>query len=81
MNGLIALLGSGEYLAVIRKPFVFTLRRKLTDGETLLGVDEETALIGKLDGREAWRVHGRQTVSLFTRASERVLAAGEEVNL
>jgi hypothetical protein len=49
----------------------------LTDGETILGVDEETALIGTLGGQ--WRVHGRQTVSLFTRKGEQVFAAGEEV--
>lgn len=68
-----------DAIPVVRKPFVFALRRKLTDGESLLGVDEETALIGTLGGQ--WRVHGRQTVSTFTRAGEQVFAAGEEVKL
>lgn len=66
-----------DAIPAIRKPFIFALRRKLTDGETILGVDEETALIGKLDGQ--WRAHGRKTVSLFTRAGEQVFAVGEEV--
>jgi len=68
-----------DAIPIVRKPFVFTLRRQLADGETILGVDEETALIGRLGG--AWRVHGRQTVSLFTRTGEQVFAAGQEVNL
>ena len=68
-----------DAIPVVRRPFVYALRRKLTDGETILGVDEETALIGTLGGQ--WRVHGQKTVSLFTRDSERVFAAGEEVIL
>jgi cyanophycinase-like exopeptidase len=68
-----------DAIPVVRKPFVFALRRKLKNGETLLGVDEETALIGTLGGQ--WRVHGRQTVSTFTRAGEQVFAVGEEVKL
>ncbi|OIN94848.1 MAG: hypothetical protein COS37_07135 [Anaerolineae bacterium CG03_land_8_20_14_0_80_58_20] len=68
-----------DAIPVIRKPFIFALRRQLDDGESLLGIDEETALIGRLG--DAWRVHGRQTVSRFTRAGEQVFAAGQEVNL
>jgi cyanophycinase len=68
-----------DAIPIVRKPFVFALRRKLTDGETILGVDEETALIGTLGGQ--WRVHGRKTVSLFTRKGEQVFSAGEEVTL
>ena len=68
-----------DAIPIVRKPFIFALRRQLDDGEALLGIDEETALIGRLGG--AWRVHGRQTVSTFTRAGEQVFAAGQEVNL
>jgi cyanophycinase len=68
-----------DAIPAIRKPFIFALRRQLVDGETILGVDEETALIGTLGGQ--WRVHGRQTVSVFTRRDERVYAVGEEVKL
>ena len=68
-----------DAIPVVRKPFVFALRRQLADGEIILGVDEETALIGTLGGQ--WCVYGRQTVSLFTRAGEQVFAAGEEIKL
>jgi cyanophycinase len=63
-----------DAIPVVRKPFVFALRRQLADGETLLGVDEQTALLGSIGGE--WRVHGRQTVSLFTRGSEQVWLIG-----
>lgn len=68
-----------DAMPVIRQPFLFALRRQLADGDTLLGVDEETALIGTLGGQ--WRVHGRQTVSRFTRDGQQVFTAGEEVVL
>ena len=68
-----------DAIPIVRQPLVFALQRQLKDGESLLGVDEETALIGTLGGREAWRVHGRQTVSLFSRNEKRVYAVGEEV--
>ena len=70
-----------DAIPAIWKPFILALTKRLKNGDTLLGVDEETALIGKLDGREAWQVHGHKTVSLFTRDGKRVFAVGEEVNL
>ena len=67
-----------DAIPAIWKPFILALTRRLAEGETLLGVDEETALIGTLNG--PWRVHGQKTVSLFTRTGKRVFAVGEEVN-
>jgi cyanophycinase-like exopeptidase len=63
----------------IWKPFVLALARRLSNGETMIGVDEETALIGPLNG--PWRVHGKKTVSIFAQNDKRVYAVGEEVNL
>ncbi len=63
------------------KPFVSVLAHRLKPGESMLGVDEETALVGTLAGREAWQVMGRQTVSRFTRDGKQVFKVGEEVNL
>ncbi len=63
----------------IWKPFITALIKRLKPGESLLGVDEETALIGTLGGD--WRVHGQKTVSLFSRGEKRVHAVGEEVKL
>ncbi len=68
-----------DSIPAIWKPFIIALTRRLPDGEIMIGVDEETALIGKVGGE--WQVHGRQTVSLFTRDEKRFFAAGQEVNL
>jgi cyanophycinase-like exopeptidase len=54
------------------------LRRRLKADEYALGVDEETALVGRLDSPE-WRVLGRQTVSIITKNGVRVYKSGEEV--
>lgn len=68
-----------DAMPIVRQPLLFALQRQLNDGESLLGVDEETALIGMLGGE--WRVHGQKTVSLFSRGEKQVYAVGEEVNL
>jgi len=47
------------------KPIVFGLQRQLKKGERMIGVDENTALIGKL-GSE-WMVKGKGKVHVFTR--------------
>jgi cyanophycinase-like exopeptidase len=54
------------------------LRRRLKADEYALGVDEETALVGRLETPE-WTVLGRQTVSVITRAGVRVYKSGEQV--
>ncbi|RJP48201.1 MAG: hypothetical protein C4583_14660 [Anaerolineaceae bacterium] len=66
-----------DAIPVFRQPLVFALQRQLTDGEFILGIDEETALIGS-PGRE-WRVHGRKTVSVISRDRKMVYSVGEEV--
>lgn len=53
-------------------------RSALSDGELVLGIDEETALLH--DGG-AWVVHGRQRVHLFTRDAEESYSAGAPVPL
>ena len=68
-----------DAIPIVRQPLVFALQRQLQDGECLLGVDEETALIGRLDGE--WRVHGRKTVSRYTRDHKQVYQAGQNVDL
>jgi cyanophycinase len=52
------------------------LKKRLQPGEYILGIDEETALVGRLDQR-AWQVMGRQTVSRITREETRVYHSGE----
>jgi cyanophycinase len=68
-----------DAIPVVRQPLVFALQRQLTDGESLLGIDEETALIGTIGG--VWRVHGHKTVSVIFRREKQVFRVGEEVSL
>ncbi len=63
-------------------PFKFLvnlLRRGMKDGEYMLGIDEDTALVGTHGGE--WRVMGSSTVHVITRSSEDIFAASEVVPL
>lgn len=64
---------------VMMKPLLFALKRKLKEGEVLLGLDEETALIGRLAG--GWKVHGHKTIERITRHGSRVFMPGQDVDL
>jgi cyanophycinase len=65
---------------VARSALLTPLRRRLKAGELALGIDEETALVGRLDAPE-WTVLGRQTVSVITKAGVSVYKSGEQVRL
>lgn len=54
-----------DAIPAIWKPVVFALQKQLKDGQQMLGVDEETALVGSLEGR--WTVLGRADVQVFAR--------------
>lgn len=49
----------------IWKPMLYAMQKKLKDGQRLLGVDEDTALVGSLDGE--WKAMGKSSVHVFTR--------------
>jgi cyanophycinase len=55
------------------------LQPLIPEGEYALGLDEETALVGKLGG--PWQVMGRQKVYVITRTEIKTFAAGEPVLL
>lgn len=57
------------------KPIIFALRRKLKDGEIMLGIDGNTALVGKLGSQ--WQVMGQSRVHVFRRDGSVSYAAGE----
>lgn len=59
------------------KPLTFTLRRQLRDGERMVGVDEDTALVGRLGGE--WKVMGRSRVHVFTRKGEQIYESGQSL--
>lgn len=63
----------------IWKPFILALTKRLKEGQSLLGVDEETALVGKPGG--TWQVIGQKSVSRYTRKGRQVFKVGEEVHL
>lgn len=54
-----------DAIPAIWKPVVFALQKQLRDGQLMLGVDEDTALVGSLQGE--WRVMGEGKVQVFTR--------------
>ncbi len=61
-------------------PFKFlvnVLRRGMKNNEYMLGIDEDTALVGTTGGE--WKVMGVGTVHLITRRGEQTFAAGELV--
>lgn len=57
------------------KPLLFSLRKRLRAGETLLGIDEDTAVVGTLGGE--WTVMGKSQAHLFTKDGEKAYAVGE----
>jgi cyanophycinase len=63
----------------IWKPIVFGLQRQLKKGEYMLGVDENTALIGRLGGE--WTVKGKSKVHVFTRDGKMSYTDGQSLTL
>jgi cyanophycinase-like exopeptidase len=55
------------------------LRRRLSDGQFMLGIDEDTALVGKRGGD--WKVMGASQVHVITRNKEQSFAAGASVSM
>jgi cyanophycinase len=63
----------------IWKPIVYGLQRQLKKGERMIGVDENTALIGRLRGE--WSVKGKGNVHVFARDGKTSYADGETLTL
>jgi cyanophycinase len=57
------------------KPFMNILRGQMKAGQSMIGIDENTALVGKIGGE--WKTLGASQVHVMTRKSEKVYAAGE----
>jgi cyanophycinase len=68
-----------DAIPAVWKPLLFAMRQGLSDGEFLLGVDENTALVGKLGG--AWTVMGRSKVHVFRKDESRSYPAGEIIEI
>ncbi|HEX6032868.1 MAG TPA: Type 1 glutamine amidotransferase-like domain-containing protein [Anaerolineales bacterium] len=61
------------------KPIVFGLQRSLKRGERMIGIDEDTALIGKLSGE--WIVKGKSKVYVFVRDGKASYSDGQTLTL
>ena len=59
--------------------YLFGVRRQLKDDQFILGVDENTALVGTLNG--TWQVMGRGQAHIITRDSQGEFTAGQAVPL
>jgi cyanophycinase len=61
-----------DAIPIFGKPMVATLRKRLKDGEMMVGVDEDTAIVGKLG--EEWTVMGTAKAHTFTKMKAKVIA-------
>jgi cyanophycinase len=61
------------------KPIVFGLQRSLKKGERMIGIDEDTALIGKLNGE--WMVKGKGRVYIFARDGKVSYSNGQTLTI
>ncbi|HNQ95142.1 MAG TPA: Type 1 glutamine amidotransferase-like domain-containing protein [Anaerolineales bacterium] len=68
-----------DAMPLVFKPMIFALRKQLKKGEQMLGVDENTALVGRVGGE--WKVMGQGTVHLITRDEDKTFNVGETVPL
>jgi len=61
------------------KPLVLALKSRLKKGERMIGVDEDTALIGQLGGD--WKVMGKSKVHIFAREGNQTYESGQTLSL
>jgi len=68
-----------DAIPVLFKPLIATLKAQLKKGEHMIGVDENTALVGALQGE--WKVMGGGRVHVITRKGAKSYKAGDLVLL
>jgi len=64
---------------VFFKPIIAGARRRLKNGELLIGIDEDTAMVGKPG--DAWTVMGRSGAHVLTKDDSKSYSAGENFSL
>ena len=57
-------------------PVIAVMRRSLKSSEVIIGVDEDTAIVGKVN--EEWTVMGKAQAHVFTKTGVKDYAAGEK---
>ena len=65
-----------DAIPLFGKPLVSALRSRLKPGEIMVGVDENTAIVGKLN--EEWTVMGKSKAHVFTKDEIWEYAAGKK---
>ena len=68
-----------DAIPAIWKPMVFALQKQLKPGQRMIGVDEDTALVGSLNGQ--WQALGKSSVHVFTKDGSQKYQSGEVVPL
>jgi cyanophycinase len=68
-----------DAIPAVWKPMIFALQKQLKRGQILIGVDEDTALVGSLQGE--WRAMGKGNVHVFTSDGKSRYKSGELVPL
>lgn len=68
-----------DAMPMFGKPLVSTIRHRLKAGEMMIGVDEDTAIVGKLNA--PWTVMGKSQAHVFTRDESKSYKAGESFEI
>jgi cyanophycinase-like exopeptidase len=68
-----------DAVPVMFKPLISALKTQLKKGERMLGIDEDTALVGSLDGE--WKVMGKSKIHVITRTSTKIHESGQVLSL
>lgn len=68
-----------DAIPIFFKPLVTMSRKRLHENEVMVGIDENTAIVGKAD--EPWTVMGEAKAHVFTRNDTKSYAAGETFTL
>jgi cyanophycinase len=68
-----------DAIPTVWKPVIFALQKQLKDGQIMIGVDEDTALIGSLNSE--WKVMGKSQVHIFTRNGKSKYKSGDVLQL
>jgi cyanophycinase-like exopeptidase len=68
-----------DAIPLMFKPLTFTLKSQLKKGERMLGIDENTALVGSLGGE--WKVLGHSKVHVFTHEGSKTYESGQTLLL
>ena len=68
-----------DAIPAIWKPMILALQKQLKGDQRMIGVDEDTALVGSLNGE--WKALGKSNVQVFTRDQKSKYTSGDVVSL